>query len=147
MRKFPLLLTMMAAALAAPASAAEDKPGQRTGEPEQLLSGIGEGSSEAELERQIAAAAAHPLGSLQNPVRVGGPEGERAYIARLRCADGSRPKVGPRADGGVGAYGSVLGLYPLDCGGAAPGRVDLLLDMYHEEHAESRAPAGFSIAR
>lgn len=145
MRKFPLLLTMMTVASAAPAAAADDKLGKRTGEPEQLLAGIGEGTSDAELERQVAAAAGHPLGSLQNPIRVGGPEGERSYIARLRCSDGSAPKVGPRADGGVGAYGSVVGLYPLDCGRAAPGRVNLVTDMYHEEHAEPRAPAGFSL--
>ena len=37
----------------------------------------------------VAAAEAHPLGSLENPVRVGGPDGERAYLARLRCTNGS----------------------------------------------------------
>jgi hypothetical protein len=48
-------------------------------------------------------------------------EGARSYLARLRCADGSAPKVGPRADGGVGAYGTVVDAYALDCGAAAPG--------------------------
>ncbi|TFI57453.1 hypothetical protein E2493_14665 [Sphingomonas parva] len=141
MRIFLALLPLL---IAAPAAAAPEL-GQRTGQPEQLFSGIGEGTSDSALEAEIAAAAAHPLGSLANPVRVGGPEGERAYIARLRCADGSRPQIGARADGGVGGFGSVVSVYPLDCGAAAPGRTSLMLDMYHEEHREDRAPAGFAI--
>ena len=121
------------------------KIGERNAPPEQLFAGIGEGSSDAELERTVAAAAAHPLGTLANPVRVGGPEGARAYIARLRCGDGSPLKVGGRGEGGVGAYGTVTERYSLDCGGAAPGRVDVILDVYHEEHKEERAPAGFTM--
>ena len=127
--------------------AAEKKVGQRTGAPEQLFSGIGEGTSDAELEREIAAASAHPLGTMENPVRVGGPEGERAYLGRLRCADGKAPQAFDRKSGGVGAFGAIVGVYTLDCGGAAPGRVQIAMDMYHEEHREDRAPAGFTIAR
>jgi hypothetical protein len=143
MRKFPLFL--MALAAAAPALAAPEV-GARTGAPEELFAGIGEGVSDAELARVAAAAAAHPLGTLENPVRVGGPEGERAYIGRLRCADGQPPSVGARSEGGIGAYGTVVGRYRLDCGSSAPGRVELILDMYHEEHREVQAPAGFAIA-
>ena len=46
-------------------------------------------SPEEEMRALVAAADAHPLGTLENPVRVGGPDGERAYLARLRCADGA----------------------------------------------------------
>ena len=130
--------------LASPA-AADPKPGDRTMTPEQLLAQLGIGVSDEELERAVAAASAHPLGSAENPVRVGGPEGERAYIARLRCADGAAPRVGQRGSAGVGAYGTIVDLYPLDCGAAAPGRFGLVMDMYHEEHREDRAPAGFAI--
>jgi hypothetical protein len=145
MRRF--LFAFMAIPLIA---AAQDTPpagkiGERNALPETLFAGIGEGSSDAELERLAAAASAHPLGTLLNPVRVGGPEGARAYIARLRCGDGSTVKVGARADGGVGAYGTVTERYSLDCGAAAPGRVDLVLDVYHEEHKEDRAPAGLRL--
>jgi hypothetical protein len=145
MRGFSLIVISLAALLAVPAGAAEDKLGKRTGEPEQLLAGIGEGSSDAALEQEVAAAAAHPLGSLGNPVRVGGPEGERAYLARLRCADGSRPEIGARTSGGIGAFGSLVGLYPLMCRGNPPARFDVVLDMYHEEHRETRGPAGLLI--
>ena len=138
------LMTIAAASL--PASASAQKIGERTGAPERLFAGIGDGVSDTALEEAIAAAQAHPLGSLANPVRVGGPEGARAYLARLRCADGSAPKVGARAEGGVGAYGTVVDAYALDCGNAAPGRTRIVLDIYHEEHAEKRAPTGFAIA-
>ena len=145
MRKF--LFAFMAIPLIAAAQAAPPagKIGARNAAPEELFAGIGEGTSDAELERAVAAAAAHPLGSLANPVRVGGPEGARAYIARLRCADGSALKVAARGEGGVGAYGTVTERYSLDCDRAAPGRVDVILDVYHEEHKEDRAPAGFQI--
>jgi hypothetical protein len=138
------LTTLFAAALAA-APAAAQKPGDRTATPRQVLGEMAPVDPIAEAEQIAAAAAAHPLGSVENPVRVGGPEGARAYIARLRCADGSRPTLGPRAPGGVGAYGTLTERYALDCGAAAPGRVAIAFDFYHEEHVETRAAAGFAL--
>jgi hypothetical protein len=140
-----LLVTALAASLFATPAAAEPKVGERTITPEKLLESFGPGSSNEEVDEAVAAAAAFPLGSAQNPVRVGGPEGERAYIARLKCADGSRPQVGQRSSAGTGAFGSIVDAYPLDCGAAAPGRTTIVMDMYHDEHREDRAPAGFTI--
>ena len=145
MRRIAFLFIAMAAAFAVPSAAAEKKVGERTTSPEELLRELGLGVSDEEVERAVAAAAAHPLGTIENPVRVGGPDGERAYIARLRCADGAKPRVGSRASAGVGAFGTIVDLYPLDCGAAAPGKVELVMDMYHGEHREDRAPAGFTI--
>jgi hypothetical protein len=139
-----LLPALLAAALVATPAAAE-KLGARTATPQQVLGQMAPEDPEAEAERIAAAAAAHPLGSQENPVRVGGPQGARAYLARLRCADGSRPQVGPRSTGAVGAYGTLTERYPLDCGAAAPGRVTLAFDFYHEEHVETQAPAGFAL--
>jgi hypothetical protein len=144
MRKLLPAFIALAAGLATAASA-QDKIGARTIPPEQILAEMGLGVSDEAIEQAVAEAAQHPLGSASNPVRVGGPEGERAYIARLRCADGSRPKVGRRGSAGVGAFGTIVDLYPLDCGAAAPGRFELVMDMYHAEHRENRAPAGFTI--
>lgn len=147
--RFLVSLAAFAAFSAAPAAGAEPsdkKVGQRTGAPEQLFSGIGEGSSDSALEQEIAAAAAFPLGTVQNPVRVGGPEGEQAYLARLRCADGKAPQAFDRRTGEAGGFGSLVGIYTLDCGTAAPGRAQIAMDMYHQEHREDRAPAGFTIA-
>ncbi len=141
MRLTPLLL--LAALAAVPAAA--QKPGGRTATPQQVLGEMAPADPVAEAERIAAAAAVHPLGSAENPVRVGGPQGARAYIARLRCADGSRPQVGARSTGAVGAYGTLTERYPLDCGAAAPGRAAVAFDFYHEEHVETRAPAGFAL--
>ena len=138
-----ILLVLGAAALAA----AAPKLGERTHSPAEVLAQMGEGSTDAEMARLAAAAASFPLGSLQNPVRVGGPEGRRAYVSRLRCGDGSSPAVGPVAAGGIGGFGSIVEGVTLDCGGAAPGKAELLVDIYHEEHRETRAPAGFTLAR
>lgn len=127
--------------LAMPAVAQE--LGERTSRPESMLPALGLAPGQDDLAEAIAAAEAHPLGSIDNPVRVGGPEGERAYIARLRCADGAAPRVGGRADAGVGAFGTLVAAYPLRCGGAES---RIAFDMYHEEHVETRAPAGFTLA-
>ena len=139
---------ILAAALTASAAAtAQQPPRVESPAPRDLVEGIGSGNSDAAIAQAIAAASAHPLGTLENPIRVGGPEGERAYLARLRCSDGRAPGVGARASAGVGAYGSLVDSYSLDCGAAAPGKVSLVLDKYHADHAEQGAPAGFQIAR
>ena len=142
MRILPVLAA--AALLAAPAAA--QKIGARTASPDQVLGQAAPVDPMAEAEQIAAAASVHPLGTEKNPLRVGGPEGARAYIARLRCSDGSSPQVGPRSPGGIGAYGTVTERYPLDCGGAAPGRVALAFDFYHQEHVETRPAPGFALA-
>ena len=139
-----LLAAFALSLLAAPAVALKP-PRQESPAPLDVLAEVGLGNSDAELQRSIAAAAAHPLGTLANPVRVAGLEGAQAYVGRLRCSDGSAARVGSRRDGGVGAYGSIVHLFPVDCGAAAPGRIDLLVDIYHEENVETRAPAGFRL--
>ncbi|HEY1145529.1 MAG TPA: hypothetical protein VGE84_04240 [Allosphingosinicella sp.] len=142
-----LLASAMAIALLAAPAFGMKPPREESPAPEELLRALGDATEEAELQAAIAAADRHPLGTAENPVRVGGPEGERAYMARLRCADGNAPKVGQRGSAGVGAFGTIVDVYPLDCGASAPGRTDLVMDMYHSEHVEDRAPAGFAIAR
>jgi hypothetical protein len=134
-------LLLAAALLAAPALA--QAPREQSPAPRDVLQAVGAGNTDQALADAIAAAAAHPLGSVQNPIRVAGPEGERAYLARLRCADGRAPAIGTRAAAGVGAYGSIVDAYTLDCGAAAPGKVSLVMDKYHEENPERGAPAGF----
>ncbi|QPQ54903.1 hypothetical protein IC614_11385 [Allosphingosinicella flava] len=144
MTRRPILFIL---GLACAAAAGAQKPSsESTPPPEKLLAQIGLGVSDEELARATAEAARHPLGTLANPVRVGGPHGERAYIDRLRCADGSQPAVGQRASGGVGAFGTIVNLYPLDCKAAAPGKFDLVMDMYHDGHRETNAPAGFALS-
>ena len=140
------LFFLIAIGLAVSASAQKPKLGQRTAPPETSMAGIGGGSSDAEVAQELATAAAFPVGTLQNPIRVAGPEGERAYLARLRCADGAMPRVGAQRPGGTDAFGNVTELAPADCGGAAPAHADILIDIYQEEHVLEAAPAGFQLA-
>ena len=109
-----------------------------------MVAQLNRASPEEEMRALAAAADAHPLGTAENPVRVGGPVGERAYLGHLRCADGAAPRVGARGEAGIGAFGSMVAAYEVACGAAA-GRI--VFDMYHEEHVETRAPAGFTFAR
>ena len=111
--------------------------------PRQMLEDMGFAPDAETLRTAIAAAAAYPLGSERNPVRASGPAGQRNYIARLRCADGRAPQVGQRANVGVGAFSTIVDAYPLDCGDAAPGRFQLFIDMYHDDHVERDVPPGF----
>lgn len=140
------ILSLLALTFALPAAAlAEPKPGDRTTSPEQLLRDLGLADEPDDLRDIIAEADGHPLGSGRNPVRVGGPAGERAYIARLRCADGSSPSIGQRGSAGIGAFGTIVDVYPVDCGAKPPGKAEIVMDMYHAEHQENRAPPGFTI--
>jgi excinuclease ABC subunit B len=66
--------------------------GQRTTPPARLIAGASL-VPDADEDPMIAAAASFPLGSANNPVRVGGPSGEQAYLSRLRCSDGSAPEA------------------------------------------------------
>lgn len=141
MRILPVLAAT--ALLAAPAAA--QKLGARTASPDQVLGDEAAVDPMAEADRIAAAAAAHPLGSLENPVRVGGPEGARSYMGRLLCRNDSRPVVGSRSSAGVGPYGTVTERYELSCGDFVPGRATLYFDFYHAEHVEKRPAGNFGI--
>lgn len=131
-----LILALPAAAQAATAQRAT---------PRQMMVELGAAPSDEELARAIEQARGHPLGSRQNPVRVSGVEGEHAYMHRLRCADGNAPRIGDRVNIGVGVFGSIVDLWQLDCRDAAPGSFSLALDMYHDDHDETQAPAGLTL--
>jgi len=112
--------------------------------PRATLEAFGEGSSDEAMASAIAAANAHPLGTLQNPIRVGGPDGARRYVALLRCADGATPGIAREAPGSVGAFGTLTTIISLACRSGEP--VPLVFDMYQEEYSETRAPPGFQLA-
>ena len=127
---------------AMPAAAQEQEVGERTARPESHLPASDLAPGQDDLQEALAAAAAHPLGTLENPVRVGGPEGELSYLAQLRCADGASPRIGSRENAGVDAFGSIAHAFLLTCGSSG---ARIVFDIYHEEHVEDRAPPGFTI--
>lgn len=98
-----------------------------------------------ELDAAIAAAEKFPLGSDKNPVRVESPVGQRAYLSRLRCADGHSPYFTRVGNVGPGVYASFVDDYVVDCGGAAPGQVHVKMDMYFKGHVETPPILGFTI--
>ncbi len=145
MRIAPIVLICLA--FAAPAAAQQPQPprgelGDRTQSPEALFREMSSETPEQEMARMVAAAAAYPLGTIENPVRVGGPNGERAYLARLSCADGTPIRVGARSEAGQGGFGAIAGAYSVACGGTTR---RIVFDMYHAEHVENAAPPGFAI--
>lgn len=97
----------------------------------------------AELEQAVRDAADHPLGSLQNPVRTEGPSGQRAYLNRLRCADGKAPTFERQGSGGRSPFGGIVDYYAVQCKGAAVASV--IMDMYHRGHQEAQPVPGFTI--
>ena len=82
------------------------------------------------------------LGAKTNPVRCNMPRGERAYLNRLRCADGKAPAYHRIGSFGIGPYGNILDGYNVKCEEKEP--VTVFMDMYHE-HVEKEAVPGFTI--
>jgi hypothetical protein len=144
MRPVPVALSLLILSAAAAAQVTPTQPGlgQRTQSPEALFQGMNSENPQQEMARLVAAADAYPLGTVENPIRVGGPEGERAYLARLACADGAPLRIGTRSEAGMGGFGAVTAAYGIACGGTTR---RLVFDMYHQEHVENRAPPGFAI--
>lgn len=97
------------------------------------------------LDKLIEKAQAHPLGSEKNPVRADMPGGQRAYLNRLRCADGKRPTYARVGSFGVGVYERIIDGYEVTCQNSTPATTMIYMDMYHPGHKEPAAVAGFSI--
>jgi hypothetical protein len=115
---------------------------QETNAAAEMMQSLGGGLSGERLRAAIDKAAASPLGSRENPVRADIPQGERAYLARLRCTDGSRPGFQRVGSMGSGPFGYIVDGYAVSCPGAAP--VAVHMDMYHR-HVETAAVPGFTI--
>lgn len=81
------------------------------------------------------------LGTMGNPVRVLMPEGERAYLHRLRCGNGGPPTFERRGSGGIGPYGKILDIYSVVCPDQS---ATVYMDMYHCTE-EALAIPGFEI--
>ncbi len=92
-----------------------------------------------------AAILSKPLGSRGNPVRAFMPEGQRAYLRRLRCADRKRPKFHRTGSYGPGPWGSIIDGYEVACKDGFS--VLIFMDMYHPDYRETKAVEGFTIKR
>ena len=97
------------------------------------------------LEKLIEKAQEHPLGAKENPVRADMPGGQRAYLNRLRCADGKRPTYARVGNFGLGVYQRIIDGYEVVCEGSTPAKSMIFMDMYHPGHKEPAAVPGFTI--
>jgi hypothetical protein len=107
-----------------------------------MMRAMGGGLSGKKLAKAIEKASAYPLGSSENRVRADGPIGQKAYLSRLRCADGNAPAFDRVGNFGNGVYGYIVDGYRVTCAGAAATTV--VMDMYHR-HSEVAAVPGFTI--
>lgn len=132
----PMLFAMLALtmSMAAPANAEI---------PNMARDMIGGGMKGKKLAKAIAEAEKHPLGSRENPVRENMPQGQRAYLSKLRCADDSAPGFTRAGNVGPGPYGSIVDLYMVTCKDQPA--VEVYMDMYHDG-GETRPVPGFTFA-
>ncbi len=100
----------------------------------------------AELDKRIAEADKHPLGSDKNPVRVSGPMGQRGYLSSLRCENGKAPQFARVGNYGIGVFGNIVDGYDVTCPASAPAKTMVMMDMYHSGRTESRTIPGFTKA-
>jgi hypothetical protein len=134
----PILILALGCALASPAAAQH-----RPNEARDMMRAMGmKTMSGTKLAKAIAKAERSPLGSKANPVRENMPEGEIAYLGRLRCPDGAKPQFSRDGNVGLGVYKNIVDAYSVTCPGAAP--VKVYMDMYHDG-PENRPVAGFTI--
>jgi hypothetical protein len=98
------------------------------------------------LGAALTEAAKHPLGTEKNPVRADMPEGQRAYLSRLRCGDGKAPTYRRVGNLGAGVFGSIVDSYDVRCAGSQPAQTFVVMDMYFSGYVETQPVAGFTIA-
>jgi len=121
-------------------------PAAAKGDPlEQMMSGQSAMQGK-KLERAIKKADKQPLGSLENPVRVAMPQGQRAYLASLRCSDGQAPGFVRQGNMGLGVFGNFVDHYRVSCASGTPAELSVYMDMYHHAHVETRSVPGFTRA-
>jgi hypothetical protein len=100
----------------------------------------------AQLAAAIDKAASHPLGSKENPVRVSRPQGQHAWLRRLRCSDDRAPTFERVGNFGPGVFGAIIDGYKVTCaGGVTPAESIIFMDMYHPDHDETAPPPGFTL--
>ncbi len=113
----------------------------------QDLGGLfGPSMSKKQLKKAIEKADKSPLGSTDNPVRVHMPQGQRAYLSKLRCSDGNAPKFHREGSTGMSPFGNIMDVYRVVCQNAQPEITSIYFDMYHPKHKEKRPVDGFTMS-
>lgn len=108
----------------------------------------GEAAMPAEEKKGKGAASADAgaaeLGSKSAPVRADNPAGQRAYLQRLRCPDGSAPSFERQGSMGYGGYGHIVDLYKVRCESTGRNH-EIYMDMDFPGYVETQAVKGFTL--
>jgi hypothetical protein len=96
-----------------------------------------------EMDPDLEEISKHALGTRGNPVRADRPSGQRAYLSRLRCANGETPKLNRIGNFGLGPYSRIIDGYKVECKGEEDRTI--VLDMYHPGYVEKEPVEGFTI--
>lgn len=97
-----------------------------------------------DLDRLIAEADQFPLGSMENPVRVFMPDGEQAYLSRLRDSDGDPVLFHRLGSMGTGVFDNVIDRYLVTAPVKGEEPRHIHFDMYHQRF-EDRPVDGYGI--
>ncbi len=92
-----------------------------------------------------ASAPAGPLGSVTNPVRCEGKQGEIAYLSRLRCPSGGAPHFHFGQRGPRGPYRNETDRFELRCVWDDRS-TRIFVDRHHPGHGEQQPIPGFALA-
>ncbi|KAK0341806.1 hypothetical protein LTR94_024904 [Friedmanniomyces endolithicus] len=102
--------------------------------------------SKAAQASEPGALAPASLGGMDNSVKADMPTGQRAYLARLRCANGRAPSFSRLGSYGIVHSSHVIDGYQTLCPGSTPEKTLILIDMYHPGHVEAKPVEGFTLA-
>ena len=81
----------------------------------------------------------HPLGSLENPIKCDGPQGERHYLSKLVTLNG-RAIITSRQGHTLNSSEQIVDIYPIKNENGEIITV-LYFDMYHKGYKEKKVPA------
>lgn len=133
-----LTLTMLVLTQIACTNTTPTESTQQVENPLALLFGESKQVDHKELDK-------HPLGTLQNPVRVNGPAGQRDYLSRLICENNEQVSAFSRlGSSGIGSFGNITDIYEIICD-TEKGAItySIYMDMYHANYVETRPAKGF----
>ncbi|RYY02211.1 MAG: tetratricopeptide repeat protein [Gammaproteobacteria bacterium] len=137
-----LALALLLTACANKSAKSEKEPHVSDADTAKALSRLLGGEPKKVDENKLAK---YPLGSEKNPIRVGGPGGQRSYLSRLVCENNEPVSSFTRqGSAGPGPFGSIIDIYEVLCD-TNKGVVthSVYLDMYHGDYEETRPAAGF----
>ena len=92
----------------------------------------------------LASPTGQQLGSKENPIKCDMPDGERAYLTRLRGPNGEVPKINRRGSTGKGPDGHVMDIYVVVLGKQ---QIEVYMDMHHPGHVEEKPIDGFTLEK